>query len=368
MSFWDTRYYADEGRRWLDRALAIMPTDREWWVKAAAGAAFLAWLVDDFGAAARWCEEGLAQCDTSDIAGRARLQAIRAEVTRNLENDPVLATQQGLEAAALCREADDVWGEANVNRLLTLVAFDRNALADATTYATECLRLFELSGDREGIAGARSLLAGCARDAGDFARARELYEDSLLHFDDIGEPLGAALMVRSLATLAVMEGDYERADRLARESLRRNDRLGAVRGVGESCLVLADAALAGGRLDEAAEWCDRAHDSFAKRGFEGDVVLVLESSARVALARGDVRAAAALAEEALAPYRTHGVRREANAVLCLLAVLRATPAIVEGSELPPVIATGKDLEPLIRQARRWLETDGGDWPDPDPAV
>jgi predicted ATPase/DNA-binding SARP family transcriptional activator len=321
--FWDTRYYADEGRQWLDRALACAPDKTEWWVKAAAGAAFLAWLVDDFEAAARWCDEGLARCEESEVVGRARLQAIRAEVTRNLENDPILATRQALEAAALFREAGDVWGEANVNRLLTLVATDRGALADALTYSTECLRLFELSGDREGIAGARSLLAGCARDAGDFARARGLYEDSLVHFDEIGEPLGAALMIRSLATLAVMEGDYERADRLARESLRRNERLGAVRGVGESCLVLADAALAEGRLAEAASWCDRAHDAFAKRGFEGDVVLVLETAARVALARGDVRAAAALAEEALAPYRTHGVRREAGAVLCLLADLRA---------------------------------------------
>ncbi|MDX6490253.1 MAG: hypothetical protein QOD43_498 [Gaiellaceae bacterium] len=323
ISFWDTRYYADEGRQWLDRALALTPTSSEWWVKAAAGAALLACLVDDFGAAAVWCQQGLARCEASDIVGRARLQSIHAEVTRYLDNDPVLATQQALEAAALCREAGDVWGEANVNRVLALLASDRGTRNDATSYSRECLRLFELSGDREGIAGARSLLAGCARDAGDFARARELYEDSLVQFDEIGEPLGAALMIRSLATLAVIEGDHERAERLARESLRRYERLGAVRGGGESCLVLADAALAKGRLDEAAEWCDRAHDAFAKRGFEGDVVFALETSARVALARGDVRAAVALGEEALTPYRTHGLRRKANAVLCLLADLRA---------------------------------------------
>jgi tetratricopeptide (TPR) repeat protein len=321
--FWDTRYLADEGRRWLDRALALTPTVPEWWVKAAAGAAFLAYLVDDFPGAAAWCEKGLARCEPSDVAGRARLQGIRAEVTRNLENDPILATKQALEAAALGREAGDVWVEADVHRVLTLVAFDRNALAEATQYSTECLRLFELTGDREGIAGARSLRAWCAREAGDFARARELYEDSLVHFDEIGEPMGVALMIRSLATIAVMEGDHERAERLAQESLRRNERLGAVRGVGESCVVLADVALAEGRLDDATAWCNRAHDALTKRGFEGDVVFVLETSARVALARGDVRTAAALAEEALVPFRTHDVRRGANAVLCLLARLRA---------------------------------------------
>jgi tetratricopeptide (TPR) repeat protein len=322
VSFWDTRYFAIEGRRWLDRALALEPVNPSWWVKAAAGAAFLAYLLDDFNASASWCQEGLARCDETDVANRGRLQSIRAEVTRNLENDPVLATQQALEAAALCREAGEVWAEADAHRVLTLVAFDRHALADATAYATECLRLFQLCGDQEGIAGARSMLAGCARDAGDWARARELYEDSLVHFDEVGEPMGSALSIRSLASLAVMEGDYERADRMARESLRRNEHLGAVRGVGESCLVLADTALAEGRLDEAVEWCDRAHDALSKRGFEGDLVLVLETTARIALARGDLRAASALANKALAPYRTHGIRRAASSVLCFLALLR----------------------------------------------
>jgi non-specific serine/threonine protein kinase len=323
VSFWDTRYFAIEGRRWLDRALALTPNDATWWVKAAAGAAFLAYLLDDFQASAGWCQDGLVRCDAADLANRGRLQSIRAEVTRNLENDPVLATRQALEAAALCRDAGEVWAEADAHRVLTLVAFDRNSLADATAYATECLRLFELSGDQEGIAGARSMLAGCARDTGDWARARELYEDSLVHFDEVGEPMGSALMIRSLASLAVMEGDHERADRMARESLRRNELLGAVRGAGESCLVLAQTALAVGRLDEAVEWCDRAHEALSKRGFEGDLVLVLETSARIALARGDVRAAAALAEKALEPYRTHGIRRAANSVLCVLGVLRA---------------------------------------------
>jgi len=322
VSFWDTRYFAIEGRRWLDRVLALTSDDPTWWVKAAAGAAFLAYLLDDFNASAKWCEDGLSRCDESDVANRGRLQSIRAEVTRNLENDPVLALQQALEAAALCRQAGEVWAEADAHRVLTLVSFDRNSLVDATTYATECLRLFELSGDQEGIAGARAMLAACARDSGDWVRARELYEISLAHFDEVGEPMGSALVIRSLANLAVMEGDYERADRLGREALRRNERLGAVRGAGESCLVLAETALAEGRLDDAVEWCDRAHEALSKRGFEGDLVLVLATSARVALARGDLRTATALCEQALLPYRAHGIRRAANEVLSVLAILR----------------------------------------------
>jgi predicted ATPase len=322
VSFWDTRYFLIEGRAWLDRALALSSEDPTWWVKAAAGAAFLAHVADDFTAAASWCEQGVSRCDARDVATRGRLESIRAEVTRSLENDPVLATQRALEAAALCRAAGDVWAEADAYRVLTLVSFDRNSLVDATGYASECLRLFELSGDQQGTAGARSMLAACARDAGDWKKARELYEVSLVQFEEVGEPLGAALVVRSLASLAVLEGDYERADRLGREALLRNERLGVVRGVGESCLVLAESVLAEGRFDEAVEWCDRAHEALSSRGFEADLVLVLALSARVALARGDLQTASMMAEQALAPYRTHGIRRAAVSALSLLAILR----------------------------------------------
>src|SRR5262249_25458331 len=40
----------------------------------------------------------------------------------------------------------------------------------------------------------------------------------------------------------------------------------------------------------------------------------------------------------------------------------------EGSELPPVFATGKDLVSLVDQARRWLAADGGHWPQADPVT
>jgi hypothetical protein len=57
-----------------------------------------------------------------------------------------------------------------------------------------------------------------------------------------------------------------------------------------------------------------------------------------------------------------------NADEHLQEVLRAAPAIIEGSELPPAIAHGEDLPQLVDQARRWLESGGGKWPEPDPAT
>ena len=57
-----------------------------------------------------------------------------------------------------------------------------------------------------------------------------------------------------------------------------------------------------------------------------------------------------------------------NADQELLEVLETAPAILQGSELPPVLATGEDLKILIDQASRWLAQDGGDWPAPNPSL
>jgi hypothetical protein len=43
-------------------------------------------------------------------------------------------------------------------------------------------------------------------------------------------------------------------------------------------------------------------------------------------------------------------------------------ALIEGAELAPVFAGGDDLVPLIDEAGRWLEANGGDWPPPNPDV
>jgi hypothetical protein len=40
-------------------------------------------------------------------------------------------------------------------------------------------------------------------------------------------------------------------------------------------------------------------------------------------------------------------------------------AILDGSELPPVHARGRNLHCLVEQAGRWLAAGGGDWPEGD---
>jgi hypothetical protein len=57
-----------------------------------------------------------------------------------------------------------------------------------------------------------------------------------------------------------------------------------------------------------------------------------------------------------------------NADPGLLDALRTAPAILEGSELPPVFAGGSDLATLVAQADRWLAAGGRAWPGGEPGT
>jgi hypothetical protein len=48
--------------------------------------------------------------------------------------------------------------------------------------------------------------------------------------------------------------------------------------------------------------------------------------------------------------------------------LRESRALIDGAEVPPIFAHGTDFVSLVDQARRWLQSDGGDWPPPNSEV
>jgi hypothetical protein len=51
----------------------------------------------------------------------------------------------------------------------------------------------------------------------------------------------------------------------------------------------------------------------------------------------------------------------------LLDRIKNSRAIIEGSELPPVVVEGKDFRQLVDQSGRWLDAEGGEWPVVDPS-
>ena len=325
--YWDARFHLRTGRIWLERAVAmaaglgVAPSPEVLWT--AVGAAYFALMEDDFDTAERHCAavDSLLGSVPDDRA-RIKVVTIRGEMARHGDD---LATAQRLcaQAASLARQAGDAPLEADAQRMLSLIAWDRGDLDTATRHAEECLRLNTSVSDVERIAGAQGMLGSLLRDQGYFEQAARLVEDSLGRFQQLGEPLGMIFMLWQLATLAVLRGEPEDAGPFAEHGLQISENLSFVRGTGQSCLALAEADLALGRLDGAERWCDMALARFAERGFGVDTILGLETATGIRLARGAFGEAACCADEALAAAQEHGYDGLTGRALCLVAAVRA---------------------------------------------
>jgi hypothetical protein len=93
---------------------------------------------------------------------------------------------------------------------------------------------------------------------------------------------------------------------------------------------VADASLLGGDLPRATHCAEEALRRFRELGLGGEV-RALHTLARVAMADNDLARAAALAEEAIVPYRVQGHTRDIAPVLLTLAQVRADQGDVDGA-------------------------------------
>jgi ATP/maltotriose-dependent transcriptional regulator MalT len=181
-------------------------------------------------------------------------------------------------------------------------------------------------------------LALCARAQleamrGSFDEARALYVRARTVLTDVGGSVLGASTALDSSTVEMLAGDYAAAER----DLRRDAEL--LEEMGERYLlstmegVRAQALIALGRPDEAAEACDRAEAAAAEDDIESQV-LVRSVRAELHLHRGRTTEAAAAVAEAGALLKG----AEAPAIAADLAVVRAR-----------VAAAGGDLESAGRE-------------------
>jgi predicted ATPase/DNA-binding CsgD family transcriptional regulator len=178
--FWYWRGHYNEGRRWLDEALAkgdgASVTAR---TKALHAAGWMAHDQGDMDRAEAAAREGIGLIRTTDIGGR------RAASFRNL------------------------LGEA---------ARHRGDHGRATALFEEGTALYRKAGDGRGVAWGIFLLANAFSAQGDHERATALYEEGLALCRELGgaQPLGDYLS--HLGYELLLESDYERAGVLSEEA------------------------------------------------------------------------------------------------------------------------------------------------------
>jgi predicted ATPase/class 3 adenylate cyclase len=178
--FWHARGYYEEGKRWLEGALAK---------GGRAPAAAYVKALDALG----WL-----------AIERGDMKGVEAAAEEGLE----LGTQEGIESTR----------KASFLRMLGATARIRGDHERAKELYEESLAFSREAGDRWGIANALVSLGWAAVVQGDHERGKGLYEEGLVLSRELGsaQPLGDLLI--ALGYEYLLEGDYERATALNEEA------------------------------------------------------------------------------------------------------------------------------------------------------
>ncbi len=181
--FWWAGRYADEGRGWLERALAV-------------GA----------GSVAPALDRAVALAALSALAHR--------------RNEDARAKDLAQAARLLCEEAGDPEGVGFADYLLAITCYRQGDLANAERLYREALVPLQAAGNDQLANQVLLGIAQVARDRGDLSLAATTYEEAKRREEAIGNRFGRALACYGCGTAAHAQGDLAVALAHYRESIR----------------------------------------------------------------------------------------------------------------------------------------------------
>ena len=225
MSFWWTRGYWIEARRWLESALAgSTESDPHLRIDALWGAGLLAVWQGDLERGRAAADELLALAEDAD-SSRARAIGVHiAGIVASMRGDWDHAAQLHAEAAQLARELGDSWLLSIAVNNLGDVALNRGEYERALELFEESLAIGRERQDQDRLARAFVNLGFTTLMLGDVQRARPLLREGLIAAREIGlvegfivgfVGLGAAFAREDPARAARLIG---RADMLLEEA------------------------------------------------------------------------------------------------------------------------------------------------------
>ncbi|MGE5691355.1 MAG: ATP-binding protein [Pseudomonadota bacterium] len=248
--FWHARGDLGEGRGWLERALARPGGTAESRARALAGAAALAAIAGDFGAAAAYAEThiGLARSIADDrqlAIGLAALANIRSETGAVDEAERLYA-----EAGAAATRAGDVRAAASVAGNLGHMALARGDTARAAALVTDALRRFRELGDARGVVVALVNLGYALLGEARVDEAADVETEALRLVAATGDREALSYCLDVVAGIALARGDASSALLLVVTAAAFRDEVGASmlayeRSVHEATREAAEAATGG---------------------------------------------------------------------------------------------------------------------------
>jgi len=266
--FWVVRGHRDEGRAFLERALA-----------------------GSTGVAA-------------DVRAKALIAAARlAFIQSNYDRGEALAQ----ESLALFRELGDRRGVALSLDRLGMAAWRRGDFSAARVLMEEDLALFREVGDQDRVAWSLFTLGLLNSKQGEYTRACSLFEESLALFRKLGNKRGIAASLTQLAgTLFVSQGNQAMIYPLLEEGLSLDREVGDKEGIAVSSLLLAWVALNQGDITTARIRVEEGLAVYREMEHREGIAESLSLLGRVEASRGDHAFARALYGESLAMAKEIG--------------------------------------------------------------
>ncbi len=266
--FWEVRAHWNEGRNFLERALA----------------------------------------ESKKVAVPVQLKVLKAAAhLAYVQGDTDRSEALSEESLARCKEVGDMGGIALSLRLLGLIAEWRSSFVVAYTRTEESLALFREVGDKEGIAWSLNNLAAITREQGEYARAISLKKESLALFRALGNIEGIALSLGGLArVLFISQGDPAKVHTLLEEGLALCRKVGHKDGIVSALGDLGEVFLQQGDAVKASLLLEEGLALSREIGYKHGIAESLSLLGRVAASQGDYAAARAFYEESLAIGREVG--------------------------------------------------------------
>lgn len=274
--FWYLHGHLGEGRRRLERALALEHESGPFRVRALIGAAVLSGNLDDRFAQTRWAEEALVQS----------------------------------------RQLGDDWSASYATHMLGVAAAGAGKAAEAESLYEQSIVGFRRLGDEHSALLVARNLARLLETNGDSERSRALHEEDLRAARRMGDPRIEASTLAILALAAAGEGRGESALAMTRRCLEIHRRLGDVLDTGLDMCRSASVLARSSRAEAAAELV------FAFEKVRGEIggrsAWVVELNERTLAA-----VSASLGEEGLAAVRARA--REHSLDVALAIAIDAIP-------------------------------------------
>jgi predicted ATPase/DNA-binding SARP family transcriptional activator len=337
-TFWAYRGYCNEGREWIEKALARSDPAARSAVRAKAlhASGALALGQQDLAGTRARLEEAIALWrELKERQGLGRsLGWLGLGYNNSGEEHWTAARATAEESVALLREVgDDQWGLPISIFILGLVMKSLGDPAANRACQEESLRIFDALGDRWAASKPLLELGTVALERGEYAAARSFFEESYTRRREARERWERDLTLDGLARVAAAQGDHARARAYFEERIALLRQLGLareaiVRSAWDLLGLMGHTARERGDYQQAAEY------------YRESLALRREAGNTLALAQ-------ALEDFAGLAARQEQWQRAAR-------LLGAAEGVCAGIRATPPVAVAEEYEAAVRGARAAL--------------